>query len=1267
MAKIFGSFQRSGIVYQNIDSADIVAGDVWMDHANAEIKIYNGTVWEEVGTGSGSGFTGSQGFTGSIGFTGSKGDQGVAGFTGSAGAQGLIGFTGSRGIQGNVGFTGSKGDQGDIGFTGSKGDTGFNGSTGDQGIQGFTGSAGSQGLIGFTGSRGIQGNVGFTGSKGDQGIIGFTGSKGDTGFDGSKGDQGDAGFNGSTGDQGLIGFTGSKGDQGIVGFTGSKGDQGVIGFTGSKGDIGFTGSKGDVGFNGSIGFTGSQGGFGGVTFAYAWSTDTTLTDPGTGTVKINNANLTSGTILSIDDEDANGTDIQQFLRTIDDSTSAIKGHFRVANRLNADDYAMFTISSISEETGYFEVTVAYLEGSATSFTNGEELIMTFARTGDKGDTGFTGSKGDIGFTGSQGFTGSKGDQGIIGFTGSKGDQGITGFTGSAGGQGLIGFTGSKGDQGDAGFNGSTGDQGLIGFTGSKGDTGFNGSIGDQGIIGFTGSQGDQGLIGFTGSKGDQGDAGFNGSKGDQGNTGFNGSKGDQGDTGFTGSKGDTGFTGSAGSQGLIGFTGSKGDQGIVGFTGSQGGVGFTGSQGDTAIGGAFVHTQSSAAVSWSITHDLDSQYVNVEVIDDFSNSMVGTSNYPIVTFTNGNVTTLTFPEAVSGYAAITSGGGQTGSTGTVGFTGSKGDTGFTGSTGFNGSVGFTGSASTVQGPIGFTGSKGDTGFTGSASTVPGPTGFTGSKGDTGFTGSIGFSGSEGPSSFSTDANNSITLGTDSLLMVDPEDINTLRLDFTVLPVGPDGVADNSTYLDENNFMKVKAYTGVREKHAFVFAGQSNMVGRATFDNGTTHPANVYQYDQAGNLVAPTNPLDHVDPQSGDMGIDITFTQQYMLANPNVDMILIPVAEGGTGFSTNDWNVGDATYENAVSQIQGAFTDIAGLQMKGFLWHQGEADKAPTPRANYSTAWNAMMTNLISRTAVTAETPTIMGGLYANGTDAAAMDIVLEGVADARDYTTFVTTSDLTSFDNLHFDAASTRTLGNRYYANWTISRMADQRAEFGAQAHWLFGSVDGSLTDMVAGLTATSADTLITGTNYVSTANVILSGLDSQIPGSDEQTVIVVIKENVVAANQIRFGNLFAPGEGNGRSVFLGGSNQRFNDRNGIGFVEMQNPFDRTNPWTFSAFSYTQTGANAPDADALLYANPSTGIQTFTGTGPANSEIRNIGFGNLHYNSASFPTGSTFAEAIIFDRALTKTELDGIFTRSVLRMSVRGITLSTGTTGVFDV
>ena len=134
----------------------------------------------------------------------------------------------------------------------------------------------------------------------------------------------------------------------------------------------------------------------------------------------------------------------------------------------------------------------------------------------------------------------------------------------------------------------------------QGDTGFNGSVG------FTGSQGDQGVIGFTGS---------------QGNVGFNGS------TGFTGSQGD------------IGYTGSQGD---IGFTGSQG---FTGS---SVVAGTYTFTQSVAAATWTVNHNLDTQYVNIEVIDSSGNSLVGTYSYPTISFTNGNTATLYFETATAG-------------------------------------------------------------------------------------------------------------------------------------------------------------------------------------------------------------------------------------------------------------------------------------------------------------------------------------------------------------------------------------------------------------------------------------------------------------------------------------------------------------------------------------------------------------------------------------------------------------------------------------------
>ena len=117
--------------------------------------------------------------------------------------------------------------------------------------------------------------------------------------------------------------------------------------------------------------------------------------------------------MYIDDLDDNGTDIQPFLRTIDDSTSTIKGHFRVSNRLDASHFALFTISSIAEQSGYFDVVCSYVSDSSTAFDNLEDIITTFARTGDKGEVGAQGAQGFRGVQGAQGAQGAQGVQGAI--------------------------------------------------------------------------------------------------------------------------------------------------------------------------------------------------------------------------------------------------------------------------------------------------------------------------------------------------------------------------------------------------------------------------------------------------------------------------------------------------------------------------------------------------------------------------------------------------------------------------------------------------------------------------------------------------------------------------------------------------------------------------------------------------------------------------------------------------------------------------------------
>ena len=244
--------------------------------------------------------------------------------------------------------------------------------------------------------------AGYTGSQGEQGIQGYTGS---------IGDQGNIGFTGSQGD---IGYTGSQGDAGGTGYTGSQGDQGNIGYTGSQGDIGYTGSKGDLGYTGS---KGQDGNFGGAAFDYYYDASfTDDSDPGTGKFKFDNTNLSLVTYMYINHTDHNSVVATSFLQTIDDSTSGIKGHFSVMDEVNEAVYTMFAITGYHTESGnYFKVPVSYVSGS-TSLTDELDVIITFARTGDKGDTGYTGS------IGATGYTGSKGDQGNTGYTGSQGDQ-----------------------------------------------------------------------------------------------------------------------------------------------------------------------------------------------------------------------------------------------------------------------------------------------------------------------------------------------------------------------------------------------------------------------------------------------------------------------------------------------------------------------------------------------------------------------------------------------------------------------------------------------------------------------------------------------------------------------------------------------------------------------------------------------------------------------------------------------------------------------------
>lgn len=531
-------------------------------------------------TGAGAtGSTGLTGATGADGATGPSGLNGVDGATGPAGATGAAGLDGADGVDGTNGVDGATGATGlyitsatvfsdnlllflndetivNAGpVIGATGVTGPDGATGPQGPQGATGGEGSTGPNGPIGPQGYQGATGATGAQGD---IGATGAKGDTGDPG--------GATGPQGATGARGSTGATGPQGPSGTDGSTGPQGVKGATGSTGPIGATG------------LTGS---FGGITLNYRFKTNTEDTDPGPGYIKFDDQTLPDATILYIDDDDINGTDIQSYLRTIDDSTSPLKGHFRVGVQQTPTEFAIFTITELTEEDGYFKITCAFVDG-AFRFDDQSDMVITFARTGDIGPQGSTGPVGSTGPTG-PGFSGLTSVSTItlslstLTFTTNKIAVSESAFMG---GNYAFAYAGTPGNIQASAYglityysgtnllfepleisNTGTYDNWLFDLTGQKGNIGSTGATGADGA---TGPQGATGADGPTGATGIQGDPG--GATGPQGATGADGATGPQGATGAQGA------TGPAGADGTVYISWEIVNNGTAAYTFSGPGI-----------------------------------------------------------------------------------------------------------------------------------------------------------------------------------------------------------------------------------------------------------------------------------------------------------------------------------------------------------------------------------------------------------------------------------------------------------------------------------------------------------------------------------------------------------------------------------------------------------------------------------------------------------------------------------------------------------------------
>lgn len=148
---------------------------------------------------------------------------------------------------------------------------------------------------------------------------------------------------------------------------------------------GLTGATGSTGATGNTGATGAEGVSAGV--RYLFDSTTSMADPGTGDIRLNNATLASVTAAALSDlsADSGNPDYSTFVLSWDDSTSAaLRGTVTIQKISAPQNYAIYSITGAStDNVGWTELALTHVQSSG-SFSVSDPLSVHFTRTGNAG-------------------------------------------------------------------------------------------------------------------------------------------------------------------------------------------------------------------------------------------------------------------------------------------------------------------------------------------------------------------------------------------------------------------------------------------------------------------------------------------------------------------------------------------------------------------------------------------------------------------------------------------------------------------------------------------------------------------------------------------------------------------------------------------------------------------------------------------------------------------------------------------------------------------
>lgn len=231
---------------------------------------------------------------------------------------------------------------------------------------------------------------------------------------------------------------------------------------------------------------------------------------------------------------------------------------------------------------------------------------------------------------------------------------------------------------------------------------------------------------------------------------------------------------------------------------------------------------------------------------------------------------------------------------------------------------------------------------------------------------------------------------------------------------------------------------------YLLMGQSNMAGRGNIDTifELQRHERVWMFDRQQQWMPAKHPIHFDKPGISGVGLGLQFGIEMALSDPDAVIGLVPCAVGGTAL--DKWAPGqyDAAtktypYDDALKRISAA---MKYGEVKGMLWHQGEADSNDSLAAQYVGKFLTLVERVRNETG-NRTLPVVVGEL---GKYKQTYQLINRELARLPniDKQIIVVSSDGLNHkgDGVHFDSWSMNEFGKRYFkAMQALQRTAPKK------------------------------------------------------------------------------------------------------------------------------------------------------------------------------------------------------------------------------------